>query len=102
MAAFPVRPMESLRGRMLKAEVLAEARGVREAPASGPDLREVPLDVRPAQHKASWKILFLVAEDFSFWARRRPLARGAQEGGGAGEGTTRPGPFAEKCRAQAL
>ncbi len=83
---------------MLKAEVLAEARGVREAPASGPDLREVPLDVRPAQHKASWKILFLVAEDFSFWARRRPLARRAQEAGAEVWVMTCPGPFAEKLK----
>jgi len=83
---------------MLKVQVWAEARRSREAPASGKNLQEVPLEVCTAPHKASWKILFLVAEDFSFWARRRPLARKAQEAGAEVWVMTCAGPFAEKLK----
>ena len=51
--------------------------------------------VRTRPHR---KILFLVTEDFSFWARRRPLARKAQEIGAEVWVMTRPGPFAEKLK----
>src|SRR5258708_22043562 len=83
---------------MLKVEVGGEGRRSREAQASGKNLQEGPLGVCPAPHKASWKILFLVAEDFSFWARRRPLARKAQEAGAEVWVMTCAGPFAEKLK----
>jgi glycosyltransferase involved in cell wall biosynthesis len=50
------------------------------------------------RNKLHLKILFLVTEDFSFWARRRPLARKAQEIGAEVWVMTRPGPFAEKLK----
>ncbi len=78
---------------MLKAEVLAEASGSQGAPACV----KVPLDVC-VPNETPWKILFLVAEDFSFWARRRPLARKAQEAGAEVWVMTCPGPFAEKLK----
>src|SRR5260370_17168613 len=93
MAAFPVRPKESWRESMLKAEVLAEASGSQGAPACV----KVPLDVC-VPNETPWKILFLVAEDFSFLARRRPLARKAQEAGPEGWVMTCPRPFAEKLK----
>src|SRR5260370_42137461 len=96
---FPVRLKESWRGSMPKTEVPAdEASASRGAAANDKDLREIPVDVSAAPFKASWKILFLVAEDFSFWARRRPLARKAQEAGAEVWVMTCPGPFAEKLK----
>ena len=83
---------------MPKAHLFTEAAGAREAPAHAIELQEVPLDGRGAPNKASWKILFLVAEDFSFWARRRPLARKAQEAGAEVWVMTCPGPYAEKLK----
>ena len=52
------------------------------------------------RHKAQWKLLFLVTEGFSFWARRRPLARKAEDAGAEVWVMTRPGPFAEKIRGE--
>jgi len=44
--------------------------------------------------------MFLVTEDFSFWARRRPLARKAEEIGAEVWVMTCPGPFAEKLKGE--
>jgi glycosyltransferase involved in cell wall biosynthesis len=81
---------------MLKVEALAQAGESQDASAISTALREVSVDACAASQKAPWKILFLVAEDFSFWARRRPLARKAQEAGAQIWVMTCPGPFAEK------
>jgi glycosyltransferase involved in cell wall biosynthesis len=58
------------------------------------------LDVFMVRNKPHWKILFLVTEDFSFWARRRPLARKAEEIGAEVWVMTCPGTFAEKLKGE--
>src|SRR6202795_1968589 len=82
----------------LKAQSLAGARGASVPAITVGDRQQNSGDVRTAGSKTSWKHLFLVTEDFSFWARRRPLAREAQTAGAEVWIMTCPGPFAEKLK----
>jgi glycosyltransferase involved in cell wall biosynthesis len=82
----------------LKAQSPAGARGQSVPTMAVGDRQQNSGDVRTAGSKKSWKHLFLVTEDFSFWARRRPLAREAQTAGAEVWIMTCPGPFAEKLK----
>lgn len=79
-------------------QTLAPANVSPETPATVKDRQKDPFDVCGVRQKASWKILFLVTEDFSFWARRRPLARQAESEGAEVWVMTCPGPYAEKLK----
>jgi glycosyltransferase involved in cell wall biosynthesis len=83
---------------MLEAEALAEAKTSLESPSTVKNPPQDSSDVSAVRRKPSCKVLFLVTEDFSFWARRRPLASKAQEAGAEVWVMTCPGPFAEKLK----
>jgi glycosyltransferase involved in cell wall biosynthesis len=83
---------------MPEAEMLAGAKIKRETPATVEDQHEDSLEDPTHRRKSAWKILFLVTEDFSFWARRRPLARKARDAGAEVWIMTCPGPFMEKLK----
>jgi glycosyltransferase involved in cell wall biosynthesis len=90
--------MKSQRETMLEAQSPVGAKGPSEPAAPVADCQQNPVDACKARHKSSWKLLFLVTQDFSFWERRRPLAREAQAAGAAVWVMTCPGPFAEKLK----
>ncbi len=90
--------MKSQRETMLKSKTLIGARVPSERAATVADCQQNQVDACKARHKTSWKLLFLVTEDFSFWERRRPLAREAQAAGAEVWIMTCPGPFAEKLK----
>ena len=81
---------------MLEAQSQVGAKEPSEPAATVADCQQNPVDTCKARDKSSWKILFLVTQDFSFWERRRPLAREAQAAGAEVWVMTCPGPFAEK------
>lgn len=83
---------------MPESQTLAEARGPSEPEANSVDRQQNVFDVCKPPRNASWKLLFVVTEDFSFWDRRRPLAHRAREAGADVWVMTSPGPFAEKLR----
>src|SRR5258708_3004244 len=90
--------MKSQRETMVKAQALVGAKAPAEPAATGADCQQNPVAACKARHKTSWKLLFLVTQDFSFWDRRRPLAREAQGAGADVWVMTCPGPFAEKLK----
>jgi glycosyltransferase involved in cell wall biosynthesis len=90
--------MKSQRETTLKAQSLAGAREPSEPAPTVAECQQNSVDAPKAQHKTNWKLLFLVTEDFSFWDRRRPLAREAQAAGAEVWIMTCPGPFAEKLK----
>lgn len=76
---------------MLKTEPLAEA----ELPRGVASNAEQDSARRGANQL---RLLFLVTEDFSFWDRRRPLARKARDAGAEVWVMTSPGPYAESLK----
>jgi glycosyltransferase involved in cell wall biosynthesis len=90
--------MKSQRETMLEAQSPVGAKGPSEPAATVADCQQNPVDACKARHKSSWKLLFLVTQDFSFWDRRRPLAREAQAAGAEVWVMTCPGPFAERLK----
>src|SRR5712664_186464 len=60
--------MKSQRETMLKAQSLVGAKAPSEPAATVADCQQNPVDACKARHKTSWKLLFLVTQDFSFWA----------------------------------
>jgi len=90
--------MKSQRETMLEAHSPVGAKGPSEPAATVADCQQNPVDACKARHKSSWKLLFLVTQDFSFWDRRRPLAREAQAAGAEVWVMTCPGPFAERLK----
>ncbi len=83
---------------MPKEETLARVNELLDAPARVEDRQKDPLDASTVRRDPSLKVLFLVTEDFSFWARRRPLARKVRDAGAEVWVMTCPGPFAEKLK----
>src|SRR5258708_36610330 len=90
--------MKSQRETMLEAQSPVGAKDPSDPAVTVADWRQNPVDAGKARHKSSWKLLFLVTQDFSFWERRRPLAREAQAAGAAVLVMTCPGPFAGKLK----
>src|SRR5260370_13553863 len=90
--------MKSQRETVLGAQSPVGAKDPSEPAVSVADWRQNPVDACKARHKSSWKLLFLVTQDFSFWERRRPLAREAQAAGAEVWVMTCPGPFVEKLK----
>src|SRR5260370_40771777 len=90
--------MKSQRETMLEAQSPVGAKDPSEPAVTGADWRQNPVDACKARHKSSGKLLFLGTQDFSFWERRRPLAREAQAAGAEVWVMTLPWPFAEKLK----
>src|SRR5260370_32373313 len=90
--------MKSQRETMLEAQSPVGAKDPSEPAVTVADSRQNPVDACKARHKSSWKLLFLGTQDFSFWERRKPLAREAQAAGAGVWVMTRPGPVAEKLK----
>jgi glycosyltransferase involved in cell wall biosynthesis len=90
--------MKSQRETMLEAQSQVGSKDPSDPAATVADCQQNPVDTCKARQKSSWKLLFLVTQDFSFWERRRPLAREAQAAGAEVWVMTCPGPFAERLK----
>lgn len=66
---------------MRDSETLAETNAPSQPTATAVDQQQDSFDGSPVRQKTSWKLLFLVTEDYYFWSHRLSIARAARAAG---------------------
>src|SRR5467141_3283198 len=66
---------------MRNSEILADAKGPLQPAATAIARHQDSPDGRPVRQRTSWKLLFLVTEDWYFWSHRLSIARAARAAG---------------------